>query len=218
MLPTDLLLGRVTPGHERYQWLLDHGADAETLRRFTVAPSAIDILGVNYYPDLSPRTLVQENDGVSQVATNRWSAGLAESLRAFAARYDVPLLITETSIEGDDGTRIDWLESSVGALRRLRDEGVDIRGYTWWPLFDFVDWSYASGGRNVEEFAVAQEVVSARTSISEHDRPAAKTPFLRRMGLIRLEEREDGSLERVATGAAERFTLLATKEIIDESV
>lgn len=209
MLPTDLLLGRVDPSHPLHAWLLEQGAAAERLDRLTAGPPAVDLLGVNYYPDLSPRTLVQHGDEVAQVATNRWSDGLADSLRAFAARYGLPMLITETSIEGDDAVRSAWLDDSVRSIGELRDEGLDIRGYTWWPIFDFVDWSYASGGRNVEEFVVDDDIVAARQHSGEGARP--KTPFLRRMGVIRLDEQDDGRLARVPTVAAELYARLAAE-------
>jgi beta-glucosidase/6-phospho-beta-glucosidase/beta-galactosidase len=211
MLPTDLLLGRVDPSHALYGWLLEQGASAERLEGLTVAPPSVDLLGVNYYPDLSPRTLVERGDEVAQVATNRWSDGLADSLRAFSARYGLPMLITETSIEGDDEVRSAWLRDSVRSIASLRADGLDIRGYTWWPIFDFVDWSYASGGRNVEEFVVDDDIVAARLHSGDGDNGGArpKTPFLRRMGVIRLDEQEDGRLARVPTAAAELFARLA---------
>ncbi|GAA4144540.1 family 1 glycosylhydrolase [Leifsonia shinshuensis] len=209
MLPTDLLLGRVDPSHPLHAWLLGHGAAPDRLERLTAAPPAVDLLGVNYYPDLSPRTLVQRSDEVAQVATNRWSDGLADSLRAFSARYGLPMLITETSIEGDDGLRSAWLDDSVRSIAGLRAEGLDIRGYTWWPVFDFVDWSYASGGRNVEEFVVDDDVVAARQRSGDGAR--SKTPFLRRMGVIRLDEQDDGRLARVPTAAAELYARLAAE-------
>jgi beta-glucosidase len=216
MLPTDLLLGLVDPAHELYGWLLENGATAERLGSLRTDVPAIDLLGVNYYPDLSPRTLTRVDGVVSQIAVNLGEAGLAESLTRFAERYGLPLLITETSIEGEDAVRTDWLDASVRCVRELRAGGMDLRGYTWWPIMDFVDWSYASGGRNVEEFAVDDAIVSARALSSAASSGAAsagaasagaarKTPFLRRMGLIRLEELDDGSLERVPTSAAARF-------------
>ena len=217
MLPTDLLLGRVTRDHEMWEWLLEHGAEAELLNEFAADIPSIDFIGVNYYPDLTPRTLVRIDGEVAQVATNRWHEGLATSLRHFADRYEIPVLITETSIEGDDESRMDWLNESIAAVSELRNDGLDIRGYTWWPLLDFVDWSYASGGENVEEFVLVTalggdgDLPSAQTVISADPR-AGKTAFLRRMGLIRLEEAPDGSLERVPTAAAARFRDLSASE------
>ncbi|HEX3679141.1 MAG TPA: family 1 glycosylhydrolase [Galbitalea sp.] len=210
MLPTDLLLGRVDASHEMYDWLVENGASAAQLASLRQNVPEIDLLGVNYYPDLSPRTLTHVDGVVSQVATNLGEAGLATSLTRFAERYGLPLLITETSIEGDDAVRSDWLDASVRCVTELRESGMDLRGYTWWPVMDFVDWSYASEGRNVEEFAVDDAIVTARASSSAAQAGVArKTPFLRRMGLIRLEEEDDGSLVRIPTPAAARFRELA---------
>ena len=155
---------------------------------------------------------MQRGEEVAQVATNRWSDGLADSLRAFSARYGLPMLITETSIEGDDEMRSAWLDDSVQSIGELREEGLDIRGYTWWPVFDFVDWSYASGGRNVEEFVVDDDIVSARQHSGDGIRP--KTPFLRRMGVIRLDEQADGRLARVPTSAAQLYARLAADSAV----
>ncbi len=217
-LPTDLLLGRVDADHVMHDWLIEHGAGADSLRRLTIDVPSIDFVGVNYYPDLSPRTLVDVDGTVAQVATNRWHEGLTSSLRRFSNRYGLPILVTETSIEGGDELRTSWLAESAEAVRSLiRDEDLDIRGYTWWPLMDFVDWSYASGGRNVEEFVLSTaEMVSdplapaAASSEGSADVPRpSKADFLRRMGLVRLSERPDGTLERIPTEAAERFRLLS---------
>lgn len=207
MLPTDLLLGRVDPSHERYGWLISNGATALELERLRVDVPEIDILGVNYYPDLSPRTLSYADGVVSQIATNLGADGLATILTRFADRYHLPMLITETSIEGVDAVRTRWLEESVARVHELREAGLDLRGYTWWPIMDFVDWSYASAGRNVEEFAVDEAIIVARSSSNATPiGPARKTPFLRRMGLVRLDELDDGSLKRVPTSAAARFS------------
>ncbi|MCU1525562.1 MAG: family 1 glycosylhydrolase [Microbacteriaceae bacterium] len=208
-LPTDLVLGRVTAEHPQRSWLLANGASGQDLAELMVDPPVIDLLGVNYYPALTPRTLVAVDGGVDQVATDGWTEGLAAVLRGFSERYGLPLLITETSIEGDDDTRKRWLDDSIASVHALREEGHDIRGYTWWPLLDFVDWSYASGGRNVEEFLVDDDVIASRTSSVGPAGVRAKTPFLRRMGLVRLDERADGTLERTRTSAAERFATLA---------
>ena len=207
MLPTDLLLGRVDRSHPMHDWLRANGADADRLDRLRIDPPDIDILGVNYYPDLSPRQLIEVDGRVDQIAVNRGGEGLLDSLRSFSSRYGLPLLITETSIEGDDDVRGAWVDASVRAVRRAIDDGLDIRGYTWWPLFDFVDWSYASGGRNVEEFQVDRDVLRARSSAS-----GEKSPFLRRMGLLRLEEQPDGRLVRRRTSAADRFAAFAREE------
>jgi beta-glucosidase len=203
-VPTDLVLGSVTPEHRSHRWLLEHGATPDGLAALVDGAVTLDLLGVNYYPDLSPRRLEAELDGTVQHAHDRWTAGLVESLTGFAERYGLPMLVTETSIEGDDDLRSRWVQDSSAAVTALADGGVDVRGWTWWPVFDFVDWSYASGGVNVEEFAVPPEVIAARQQAG-----GPKEPFLRRMGLVRLEERADGTLDRVETAAAAAFRAVA---------
>jgi beta-glucosidase len=208
-VPTDLVLGRVAPDHRSYRWLLEHGATEAGLAALVDGAVTLDLLGVNYYPDLSPRRLEPGPDGTVQHAHDRWTTGLVESLTGFADRYGLPMLVTETSIEGDDDLRSRWVQDSSAAVAALAGSGVDVRGWTWWPVFDFVDWSYASGGVNVEEFAVAPEVLAARQQAG-----GPKEPFLRRMGLVRLEERADGSLDRVETAAAAAFRAVATATIV----
>jgi beta-glucosidase len=200
-LPTDLLLGRVTADHPLRSWIESIGATQVNLDEFLLDPPELDILGVNYYPDLTPRVIEQVDGQVRQVTANRWTDGLEQALRTASDRYGRPMVITETSIEGDESLRRRWAEESIATVRRLRADGLDIRGYTWWPLLDFVDWSYASGGRNVEEFVLDRTAV-APTAEMYADVADGVTPFLRRMGLISL----DGNLVRSDTEAATAFT------------
>lgn len=203
-VPTDLVLGRVVPGHPAHGWLLEHGATESGLRDLVDGAVAVDLLGVNYYPDLTPRRLVAGTGGTVQHTHDRWTDGLADALGRFAERYGLPMVVTETSIEGTDELRSAWVRDAADTVRVLAASGTDVRGFTWWPLFDFVDWSYAAGGRNVEEFELPDAVVVDRAA---SDR---KTRYLRRMGLVRLEEDEGGVLHRVRTPAAERFREWAT--------
>lgn len=211
-LPLELALGRVDRGHPRAGWLIDHGADPAALDELVRRPSEPDLLGVNYYPDLTPRSLVVHGDRTAQVAVNRGAAGLEAVLRDFAATYGRPIVITETSIEGDDAVRSGWLHAAASAVARLRDEGLDIRGLTWWPLFDFVDWSFASGGSSVEEFLVAHPAGGERGYAPLPPMaPSGSGPesFLRRMGLLRLEPDETG-LARIPTAASDLYRVLAS--------
>lgn len=214
-LPTDLLLGRVDKAHPRRGWLEAHGADSDTLDWLESHPSPPDVMGVNYYPDLTPRMLVNYRGRIAQLAFSDGTAGLSAVLTGFAQRYRLPLAVTETSIEGDESVRLAWLRDSLQAVLDLREAGVDIRGYTWWPLLDFVDWSWAAGGANVEEFLVEVAEPDRGTRIDAAaplgDPRHGKTAFLRRMGLIELVEQEDGSLDRRPTSAAEVFGQYAAR-------
>lgn len=208
-LPTDLLLGLVDEAHPMRGWLLEQGADEAALERFRRDVPTVDLLGLNYYPDLTPRRLERHGGRIEQRTVDRWVDGLRECVAAFAANWGLPMLVTETSIEGDDDVRARWAAESAAALLDLRDEGVDVRGYTWWPLTDFVDWSWASGGRNVEEFLLDGEPGTASAGQRFGDPAAGRASFLRRMGLFTLRLAHDGSLERVRTPAADAFAAVA---------
>jgi hypothetical protein len=218
-LPTDLITGQVTPSHPLWAWLISHGAEQGDLHWLAENPTIPDIIGVNYYPDLTPRRLARVDGEIVQVSYDHWTQGLAQAVGAFAERYRRPIVITETSIEGDDELRGRWVNDSVDQVKALIDGGADIRGYTWWPLLDFVDWSWAAGGSNVEEFVVALSTAGGGTEVgpapSLGDPSEGKTAFLRRMGLVRLEEQADGSLKRVTTSAAAEFTQASRETIPD---
>lgn len=216
-LATDLLFGRVDDRHPLTGWLREAGVTDEELRRLQTGPAEIDVIGVNYYPDLSVRELVEHDGRLREVTVEGWDVGLTEVLEAFWRRYDLPVFVSETSTEGDDARRGAWLEASTAALARLRSAGVPVRGYTWWPLFDFVDWSYASGGRTVEEFWVRTTHPDGAETISPVHPPGKPGDdvgaFLRRMGLWRLSPRPDGTLDRLETGVVDRLRVLTARPV-----
>jgi beta-glucosidase/6-phospho-beta-glucosidase/beta-galactosidase len=209
-LPTDLLLGHVTTDHPLHGWLLGHGADPHRLDALARRHARVDLLGVNYYPQLSPRRIVRHQGRPVQLTVDRGVTGLVASLTRLQHRYQLPLLVTETSTEGSDETRRAWLAQAAAATRRLATDGVDVRGLTWWPLFDFVDWSYTSDGHSVEEFLVASpgpEGQLTPTVPPPLGDPTIDgiTPFLRRMGLLRLTETGHGTLALHNTIAADTY-------------
>jgi beta-glucosidase/6-phospho-beta-glucosidase/beta-galactosidase len=202
ILPTELLLGRVSPDHPQWRFLVEHGADPHLLRSFTESVPAIDVLGVNYYPDLTPRHLRRMNGVITQATQNKGAEGLRLVLQKASDRFGIPLAVTETSIEGTEEVRRNWLDDAAALVTTMHHEGLDIRGFTWWPLLDFVDWSYASGGRNVEEFVLdpGRGIAAEQEWFAEDldDLPS----FFRRMGLLHVT---DDTLVRRPTTAAQGF-------------
>jgi beta-glucosidase/6-phospho-beta-glucosidase/beta-galactosidase len=207
-LPTDLLAGRVDPAHPLHSWLLGLGTDPDALARLRADAQPPDLIGVNYYPELSPRELVRHDGRTVSVAVDLGAEGLRRVLREFHDRYGTPVLLSETSVEGDAERQAAWLRDSVAAIGGLRAERVPVVGYTWWPLFDFVDWSWASNGRPIEEFHTR---IDGRVRVVA---PPARgddvTDYLRTMGLYRLR-RQGSALEPRRTPAVDEFRRLTTE-------
>ncbi len=209
-LPTRLILGKVGPDDPMRAWLTRHGVSDAVLDRLAANAIGPDVIGLNYYPQLSCRELVRLGDDVVHVAREGGTERLEQALRHWHAEYGTPLMITETAVEGNSDRQRAWLDDLVGCLQRLRRDGVAVLGLTWWPLVDFVDWGWASGGAVVEEFYRRDEVSGLPRPVEPAGVPGGPvTPFLRRMGIYRLRAGEDGSLDREPTGLLEHFRSLA---------
>lgn len=154
LLIEDLLTGKVDDEHPLAAWLARHGFADDDLAWCAGNQAQPDVMGVNYYPHLSTTELVADE------LVERWprrqvgADGLAEMIRLFAGRYGRPVFITETSMTGTPEERIAWLDESLACIAELRGEGVDVVGYTWWPLFSLVDWEYRSAVGSVEPHLV----------------------------------------------------------------
>jgi hypothetical protein len=77
-------------------WLLEHGASGADLALLAADPAIPDIIGVNYYPELTPRRLESVDGRTVQVSYDRGAEGLRDAVTGFASRYERPVAITET--------------------------------------------------------------------------------------------------------------------------
>ncbi|MBN9328356.1 MAG: beta-glucosidase [Cellulomonas sp. 73-145] len=181
-LVEDLVTGRVDDAHP-LRGLLAAASDDE-LGWFAANAVQPDVMGVNYYPRHSTELFeagVRHVGGFSdpRPSVDRGTEGLREAVLAYAERYGAPVMITETCVTATVAERLRWLDESVALADRLRDEGVDLVGYTWWPLFDMYEWTWR-----------------------HTDRPRAN--HLLSMGLYDLVESADGLL-RVENPVADRY-------------
>lgn len=157
-LAEDLVCGRVDADHPLTPYVIRHGFSEHDLAWFREHTALPDVMGVNYYPNLSteefPATRVhhgapwdprpRRDDGVE---------GLEDVVRTWSARYGAPVFVTETSHPGSSiERRLEWLDESVETLWRLRADGVPVVGYTWWPLFDMIDWRYREGADPLAQY------------------------------------------------------------------
>jgi beta-glucosidase len=123
-----------------------------------------DFLGVNYYtrsvnrhdpaaPPLHASPVWQAGAEYTQMEWEEFPAGLTEALLWVKRRYgDIPLYVTENGAAFDDPPphdgrledprRVAYLRSHLGAVRAALEQGVDVRGYFAWSLFDNFEWSH----------------------------------------------------------------------------
>lgn len=187
----DLVTGRVTPGHPLQRYLEENGFSDEDFSWATGNTATPDVMGVNYYP-AGQTELVSHREPHSggpedfRPRINAWTEGLADVLNSFAKRYGAPVFLTETGVAGTLKDRSRWLEDSVATVQSLRRNGLDVVGYTWWSLFDMIEWTYRHGNEPAESYQLA-------------------------MGLWSLETDESGRMNRVRTPLADQFHDIATR-------
>ena len=151
----DLLTGQVAHDHPLYGWLMRSGASSHDLEEFAAQKIPIEVLGMNFYPQWSTQQIYIDDRGrVSYRPIEHEGVGFYSLIEDYYNRYQTPIMITETSAFGADEVRSAWLRQSVAMVKRLREQGVPVVGYTWFPLFTMVDWRYRLGRRPVERYYI----------------------------------------------------------------
>ena len=149
----DLVSGRLTHDHLLFPWLVRNGASPDKIDLLARNAIELDVLGLNFYPQWSTKLLhIDKRGKLAFSETEPEGDGFKELITHHYERYRVPVMITETSAVGSNEIRSRWLDSSVGMIKSLRQEGVPVIGYTWFPLFTMVDWRYRFSQEPVENF------------------------------------------------------------------
>ena len=102
------------------------------------APKYLDILGVDYYPWNQWLYVSDTEAGAPIHREDPRYIPLQQLLAQIYEHYKRPLLITETSTEGE--RRVDWLEYVSSQVRMALQGGVPIQGICWYPIVDFPGW------------------------------------------------------------------------------
>ena len=73
-----------------------------------------------------------------------WPAALDATIRrAWAETGGVPILVTENGIAtADDRERIEYVADALGGVAACLADGIDVRGYVYWSLFDNFEWVF----------------------------------------------------------------------------
>jgi beta-glucosidase len=181
----DLVTGQMDVDHTMYAYLKANGFTDEDFEWSKANIARPNVMGVNYYP-AGQTEIVSVTDPRSggpddfRPRSNAWTTGLADVLTTFAARYRIPVFLTETSHVGTAEDKSAWLRDSVATVRELRADGLDVVGYTWWSLFDMIEWTYRNAIGSPNDYRLA-------------------------MGLWRLEIDEAGEFHRVRTPLVDQF-------------
>ncbi len=155
-LPLDLVSGRVDEAHVLGPWLRRFGATEADLQWFQQRAVDLPLIGINLYPMFTSKVLRRTPGGRRRWQMPYAGGELVEQLgQLYWERYHAPVFVSETASVGSVARRQAWLRDSVAAVRRLRQGGVPLVGYTWWPLFALVTWAYRQG-THAPEFYLKQ--------------------------------------------------------------
>lgn len=160
-LTWDLLLGQVERGHPLWRWLGRQGASRRELERLhdlaqhpARRPS---LLGINHY--LTSERFLDESVHLYPAHTHGGNRlhryadveavrvlphgplGPQQMLEEAAARYGVPVAITESHLACTREQQMLWLQECWNAALAARSRGFDVRAVTAWALFGSFDWS-----------------------------------------------------------------------------
>jgi beta-glucosidase len=107
-----------------------------------------DFVGVQSYSRtrVGPDGMLGNEDGqdVLVMGYEYWPQVLAATIRrAWEVTEHVPILVTENGIgTDDDAQRVDYVRSALGGVLDCIDEGIDVRGYTYWSALDNFEWAF----------------------------------------------------------------------------
>ncbi|MEP6923774.1 MAG: family 1 glycosylhydrolase [Pyrinomonadaceae bacterium] len=149
----DLITGNFKSDHPLYAWILRNGFTPEDLTELYDNPVKLDVVGMNFYPQWSTKQIYQDRRGRIQFRDIEPEGdGFIELIESYYNRYNSPIMITETSAVGTDEIRSRWLDKSLEMVKHLREKGVPVIGYTWFPLFTMIDWRYRFSNKPLEQF------------------------------------------------------------------
>ncbi|MEX2540354.1 MAG: family 1 glycosylhydrolase [Trueperaceae bacterium] len=178
----DLLLGLAVPGHETHEWLVQAGYPPSALAE---EPVAIDVVGLDYYPD-TEHDLYLDGQGWPAIRKAERPFGVRRTLLEYAERYRLPLFIAESSHSGSDDERRDWIDYNLSEIAAARRDGAQVIGYTWWPLFDHIDWNTLLQERN--GYVCPAGLFHLRPTTADRQETPAAAVFRERAGAGASEE------------------------------
>lgn len=117
---------------------------------FLDAARADDFIGVQTYSRMrhGPDGALPPEDGVelTQMGYEFWPESLEGAIRYASTYTGLPVLVTENGIGTEDDTRrIEYVRRALAGVHRCLRDGIDVRGYCYWSVFDNFEWSRGYG-------------------------------------------------------------------------
>lgn len=137
-LADDLQAARVDEAHPLFGYLIGAGADEQVLRWLMEQGSPPDVRGLDYYAQSE-----WEWQRADQARWPQQRLGFA----AITAQYldhlgTIPVMLAETNFFGSPEERLHWHRQMVTQYCLLKKQGVDLRGYCWYPMISSVDFQH----------------------------------------------------------------------------
>jgi len=114
---------------------------------FLEAVQGDDFVGVQCYSRqrFGPDGPLPPEEGVelTQMGYEFWPEALEASIRHAISVAGVPVIVTENGIATTDDTRrIEYVKRALKGVANCLDDGLDVRGYTYWSAFDNFEWVF----------------------------------------------------------------------------
>jgi beta-glucosidase len=106
-----------------------------------------DFIGVQTYSRtrFGPDGVLPPEEGVevTQMGYEFWPEALEATIRYATEYTGRPALVTENGIGTEDDTRrIEYVRRALHGVYRCLQDGIDVRGYCYWSIFDNFEWSH----------------------------------------------------------------------------
>ncbi|TFV66444.1 glycosyl hydrolase family protein, partial [Blastococcus sp. CT_GayMR20] len=98
-------------------------------------PVRVDVVGLDYYCHSE-----WWYDERGSRAPSPHPVGFAAIAEQYAARYDRPLVLSETNLRGLPSDRASWLRYVLEQYELAVSRGVPLEGLCWFPFVDSCDW------------------------------------------------------------------------------
>jgi beta-glucosidase len=158
----DLTMGRVDADHPLLPRLRKNGVRDHDLAWYLENAISYDVIGANFYPWSAKEMAPKQNGELYARPVKTHGGHVSAAVADLYHRYETPVMVTETSSLGGLAARERWMDATIDGMFNLREQGVPVVGYTWFPMFTMIDWAYRKGRRPLASYLINLGIYDAR--------------------------------------------------------